>query len=361
MRNQKLAVVITHPIQYYSPVFKLLSEHTTVKVFYTSATDRQYDPGFGKIIKWDIPLLEGYNHEFLQKSNQCQSIRIFNPTHLLIYGWAHLSHLRILRSFKNKTVICFRGDSNLLKKSNIFKELLRGLALKWVYQHVDLAFYAGSANRSYFLKYGLKEHQLHFAPHAVDNQRFAQQDAEILRKQLGIMPTKTLVLFTGKLNRTKNPLLLLRAFLELKDPNTALLFVGSGDLEYRLKTIYRKSNQVNIFFLPFQNQSKMPAVYHACDLFCMPSEHESWGLAINEAMAAGKAILASDRIGGATDLIKESNGATFKSGCIKDLKLKLQFMTQNKPILFKKGLASKNVIKNWTFQNQVKRIIDGIS
>ena len=63
----------------------------------------------------------------------------------------------------------------------------------------------------------------------------------------------------------------------------------------------------NITLLPFQNQSMMPVVYRLGDIFVLPSQGpgETWGLAINEAMACGSVVVASNKCGGAIDLIKQ--------------------------------------------------------
>jgi glycosyltransferase involved in cell wall biosynthesis len=72
-----------------------------------------------------------------------------------------------------------------------------------------------------------------------------------------------------------------------------------------------------VHFLPFQNQTLMPAVYRLGDLFILPSQgpEETWGLAINEAMASGRPAIASTKVGGACDLIQEGEtGWIFESG-----------------------------------------------
>jgi hypothetical protein len=64
----KLAIVITHPIQYYAPLFKLLAARGNIdcKIFYTwERGAEKFDVGFGKSFDWDIPLLEGYNYTFV--------------------------------------------------------------------------------------------------------------------------------------------------------------------------------------------------------------------------------------------------------------------------------------------------------
>ncbi|RYG43910.1 MAG: glycosyltransferase family 1 protein, partial [Chitinophagaceae bacterium] len=66
---KRLAIVVTHPIQYYAPVFQALtaSKQVELKVFYTwgEGSVKKFDPDFKKVIEWDIPLLEGYAYEFL--------------------------------------------------------------------------------------------------------------------------------------------------------------------------------------------------------------------------------------------------------------------------------------------------------
>ncbi len=372
---KKLAIVTTHPIQYYAPVFKLLAKQVELKVFYSGGEKlvNQYDRGFKQQITWDISLLDGYAYEFLtNSSNQpgshhfkgiinpdgIEKIDSFEPNAILIYGWSYQSHLKFLKHYKNKIPVYFRGDSTLLDQKKGLKNFLKTLFLKYVYSHVDLAFYVGTANKAYFKYYGLKEKQLIFAPHAIDNTRFSEDktdEAAIIREKFKISINNILIVFAGKLEPKKNPMLLLIAFQELNLPHVHLLFVGNGVLEDDLK-LNAKLN--NVHFIGFQNQTQMPIIYRACDLFCLPSAGpgETWGLAINEAMASAKAILVADKVGCAVDLIKDDNGEIFKSNNVEDLKQKLIALTSNKISLKMMGANSLNHILDWSFENQVNAI-----
>jgi len=377
---KKLSIVISHPIQYYAPVFRLLAQQCELKVFYTLGSDIEsglYDNGFKKIIKWDINLLDGYEYEFLENKARergshhflginnpdiIQRVGNFKPDAIFIYGWAYYSHLKVLRYFKGKIPIWFRGDSHLLDSKPVWRNLARKALLTWVYSYIDKAFYVGSANKAYFKSFGLKEHQLIFAPHAVDNERFSEVRAEevgSLRKNLKIGEQETLILFAGKLERKKNPELLLQAFLDLKMDNVHLLFVGNGELEESLK-LKAESFKPNIHFMDFQNQSYMPVVYQACDLFCLPSQgpNETWGLAVNEAMASGKAILISDKVGCYIDLIHENNGHILRSSGLSSLQECLIKVLNND--LNEMGQYSKQIINKWSFKNQVSVILNSL-
>ncbi|RZK67220.1 MAG: glycosyltransferase, partial [Pedobacter sp.] len=212
------------------------------------------------------------------------------------------------------------------------------------------AFYVGSNNKAYFSKHGLKPNQLSFAPHAIDNIRFSQlRNSEVaqLRHDIGISDHDILILFAGKFEEKKNPMALLDAFIKLKQKDVHLLFVGNGILEANLKEKVKSTKSKNVHFLPFQNQQRIPVIYQACDLFCLPSKGpgETWGLAVNEAMAAGKAILVSKNAGAAVDLVDNTNGGIFDS-TVADLERKLTTLVESKSNLRALGkVSSANVSK----------------
>lgn len=369
-----LAIITTHPIQYYAPVFQLLHSRgqIRIKVYYTwgEKSIKKYDPGFEKEIEWDIPLLEGYPFEWVTNLSERPGshhfngiinpdlnkiIKQLNPDAILILGWAYNSHLKALRYFKNKIPIYFRGDSTLLDDKPAIKGVFKLIFLRWLYTHVSHAFYVGTQNKAYFKKYGLKEEQLSFAPHAIDNERFGvsrKLEASAFRKILGLTPSDILVVFAGKFEPKKDPFILLDAFLQLGQTNSHLLIVGNGVLETELKKT--ASSRTNIHFKAVQNQNHMPIIYQASDLFCLPSKGpgETWGLAVNEAMASGKAVLVSDKVGCAIDLVAENeNGATFISGNRVDLQQKLRSLIESKEKLQKYGNSSLERIRAWNFNN----------
>jgi glycosyltransferase involved in cell wall biosynthesis len=377
--RKRLAIITSHPIQYNAPIFKLLAtrNYIDIKVFYTwgdSVLENKYDPGFNKSIQWDIPLLEGYPYEFLKNISSekgthhfkgivnpdiIERIDDFFPDAILIYGWSFQSHLKAMRHYKKKKKIIFRGDSTLIDKQPLYKEFIRSLFLKWVYHYVDYALYVGKNNYDYFKKSGLKTKQLVYAPHAVDNDRFSDNDvsyhkqAEALRQKMDITSQRIVFLFAGKLEEKKDPIALLKSFVQSgADKFANLVIVGNGVLEKQLKEEY--GNFPSIFFLEFQNQSQMPVIYHLADVFVLPSKGpgETWGLSVNEAMACGLPVLVSNKCGCAPDLVSNSeNGYIFKANDIDDLSSKLKlFIEAGKAGLKKMGECSKKKIADFSFE-----------
>ena len=95
--------------------------------------------------------------------------------------------------------------------------------------------------------------------------------------------------------------------------NSYLIFAGSGPLQEGMRKSF--AGNPRITFLGFINQKEMPVIYHASNVLVLPSAgpNETWGLCINEAMAAGKAVIASDACGATYDLVHEQqNGFVFK-------------------------------------------------
>lgn len=380
----RLAIVTTHPIQYNAPWFRLLAQQKgiEVKVFYTweaSATAAKYDPGFGKVIAWDIPLLDGYEHTFVKNVSAQQGSHhykgIDNPTlnkeiafwgaqAVLVFGWAYKSHLACIRHFKNKIPVIFRGDSTLLDEMGGIKQLARRVLLKYVYSFIDHALYVGQNNKRYFLAHGLKERQLVFAPHAIDNERFAADDfvreneAKQWKGAIGIPENCFTVLFAGKLEAKKNPGYILKLATKLSDPDFRFIIVGNGEQELILKQA--AENDTRIRFIDFQNQQKMPVVYRLGEVFILPSygPGETWGLAINEAMACGRPVIASTKTGGAIDMVAD-NGIMIAPDDVDAAVTYIRRLKSDASYYFEQCKAAKSKVSDYSY-NKVVEAISGL-
>lgn len=403
---KRLAIITTHPIQYYAPWFALLANKPDidVKVFYTWSQSKEdyYDPDFKQNIKWDIPLLEGYSYTFVRNTSKkpganhfmgikcptlISEIEKWQATHILVFGWNYYAHLRVLRYFKGKIPVWFRGDSTLLdydikqlasiRRKQWFNDLksftkfkLRKTFLKWVYNHIDLAFYVGENNKDYYLAHGVRKEQLKFAPHAIDNNRFKDSDAkryltkaQAWRTKLKLNTNDFTIVFCGKFESKKNPGLLIKAVQKVNAGNriqpVKLILVGNGNLENELKQL--AGDDKNIIFLSFQNQSQMPLVYRLGTVFCLPSQGpgETWGLAVNEAMACGIPVIVSNKVGCARSLILPYTGSIFNSNDLLSLSTAI-LSTYQKYSSFKSDLIISH-IRSWSFTGIVTSILKAIN
>ena len=379
----RLAILSTHPIQYNAPAFCHLAARTDldVHVFYEwTGPAGSIDPEFGRRVEWDVPLLDGYEFTFLPNAARnpgshhfrgidnptvVETLRRWMPDSLLIYGWAFSSHLRVLRALHRETNVIFRGDSTLLDNHRFDRRLARRALLKWVYRHIDTALYAGTLNYRYFREHGVREDRLVWAPHAVDNDRFAADsdsreiEAQVFRRTLGIHDDDVVFMLPSKLVPGKDPWTLLRAFVELRrsarDRAGHLVFVGDGELANALRA--EAAGRHDVHFLGFQNQSRMPVVYRMADVVVLPSLSETWGLSINECMACGRPAIVSDRVGCGVDLIRAGQtGFVFEHGDPVSLKRAMTKFVEQDQLAGEMGRTAYRLIQDWSIDAYARSV-----
>ncbi|OKH56222.1 glycosyl transferase [Calothrix sp. HK-06] len=384
---KKLAIITSHPIQYYAPWFRHLAENKDlhIKVFYlwNFGVSQQLDTDFKQVIQWDIPLLDGYDYEFvtntsydagthhfwgLQNPSLIRQVSSYNPDAVLLMIYNYASIYRFLLEWDSrKAPLIFRGDSHRLLTSTGAKAFICRLFIKHIYHRFAACLYVGKANYEYFRYHGVKDESLFFSPHAVDNERFfaqaevAHQQAAVWKQELGIPQNHGVILFAGKFEVKKRPLDLLQAFLQANLVDVSLLFVGAGHLEEELKS--QAAGNRNIYFAPFQNQSFMPRTYAAADLVVLPSysSSETWGLVINEAMCLRRPIITSTHVGCTQDLVRAGeNGVIFPAGNVLALKSCLEESFSNKQRLQQWGENSHRIVSEYNYTQATAGLIQAL-
>jgi glycosyltransferase involved in cell wall biosynthesis len=335
----RLAVVASHPIQYYTPLFRNLAKRLDLTVFYGhSATQQdQAQAGFGVGFNWDIDLLSGYAYEFLHNASAAPSLDRFAGIDtpeissrlragrfdaVLLLGWRFKYFHQALWAAKHMRIpVLVRGDSQLDTPRAAWKRWIKVITYPIFLRSFNGALIVGTRNREYWRHYGYPEKRMFDSPHCVDNEWFAaratpEARAE-LRKRLGVISEIKLVLFAGKLLPFKRPLDLIEAAALARSAGEAVevLIAGAGPLESEMRA-RAKTLGVPVHFLGFCNQTEMPAVYAASDLLVLPSNgRETWGLVVNEALACGRPVLVSDAVGCAPDMAAHLGpGAFFPVG-----------------------------------------------
>jgi glycosyltransferase involved in cell wall biosynthesis len=371
--RKRVAFVVSHPIQYLAPLYRRLAvrNDVEVKVFFTwhAGQNAVDDPGFGRPVAWDIALTEGYafeqvanvasdpgTHKFLGLRNPMLLDRVMSwqPDVVHINGWAWLSHLQLLHALKRRGVpTLFFGDSNLLDgKTDGPRWWIKSAALRQIYSWPTACLFTGSANRAYFETFGVPPERLYPCPHSIDVSRFAapaaprEQEAARWRSELGIAREQTVLLFAGKFDANKRPAQLMRTVAKLRDSRIVLILVGAGELQAEIDVI-AASDPARFRVLPFQNQSRMPIVYRLGDIFIMPSAAESWGIAVNEALACGRPVVVSDGAGCAADVVDDSCGRIFPRNDWSALGNAIEELKQNSDTLSAMGRAAAT--RAWTF------------
>jgi glycosyltransferase involved in cell wall biosynthesis len=226
----------------------------------------------------------------------------------------------------------------------------------------------GSLNRDYYLQYGVGAERIFPVPWCVDNKRFqaaasaAAPRRERLRASLGLDENRAVILFVGRLIERKRPRDLLEAYALLLHSEPApqapyLLYVGDGEMRSELVGRAAALRLDRVKFLGFKNQSELPEFYDLCDVFVMPSVYEPWGLVVNEVMNASRAVVVSDQVGCAPDLVSHNvNGLVFRACDVPDLHRALNDALADPVRLAQMGAKSLDRINRWSFEEDVKGV-----
>jgi len=277
----RLAFIVSHPIQYYVPIYRDLAkrarnqetgdtrqetaaddaaEVTALKVFYTwRDAGPARDVKFGKEFAWDIPLMEGYDFEVVPNTSSepgthhrkglinpelVERVKAWKPDAVHITGYNYVSHGQAIKELSEAGIpVIFRGDSHLLDgRGPWWKWWIKKSVLSRVYRWPAAFTYVGQANRDYYRAFGVPEPKLFPVPHTIEVGRFSEPHEELeakalaWRRELGIPDDHFVFLYAAKLEPRKRPMELLEAFLRADLPKATLVFVGSGELESALRT-----------------------------------------------------------------------------------------------------------------------------
>lgn len=351
----RLAVVASHPIQYYAPLYRRLARSVDVEVFYShraTAADHSMSE-FGVEFEWDLDLLSGYRHVFLQNTAVCPGLDHFGGCDtpeigiwlrhggfdaVVIQGWHFKAFIQAAFAAKRlKIPALARGDSHLGTPRSALTRAAKSLTYPVFLRLFDGALVVGERSRAYWARYHYPATKMFFAPHCVDADWFeAQATGEArarLRARLGVSDQTKLVLFAGKLVPRKRPLDLVLAAARLKREGLEieLLVAGAGPLEPDMRLAAEKAG-VTLHMLGFCNQREMPAAYAAADLLALPSEIETWGLVANEALASGRPLVLSDAVGSAPDLVGDGTvGCAFPVGDVVGFAESIKKTLANRP------------------------------
>ena len=385
-RKLRLAYLVTHPIQYQAPLLRRVNAEPDIDLTVFFGTDFSARPfvaaDFGQTIEWDVPLLDGYRHEVLPAigSREEKDLGFWKPLNhglaarlaagrfdaLWIHGYARWLHWTAMASARRRGIrVLLRDEATPISAARgPLKQSAKRLFFAGMNRLVDAYLAIGSLNRRYYVEHGVAKDRIFMVPYAVDNARFiadaakANASREAFRVQLGLEPGRPVLLFAAKLIERKRPIQLIEAFAKVHaEPalrRPYLVFAGDGPLRARLEQDAARLASGAVKFLGFQRQSELPRCYDLCDAFVLPSGQEAWGLVVNEVMCAGRAVIASDMVGSAPDLVRTGeNGAVFRTDDVGDLARAMRDVLHDEAKLAAMGRRSLAIIERWSFEEDV--------
>lgn len=393
IRKVKLAYLVSHPIQYQAPLLRRIAQEPDIEltVFYGSDFSvRGYkDEGFGGVgVKWDIPLLEGYRHEFLPALRDNATVSVARPLNygifnrlrghrgeapfdvLWVHGYATVNSLHAMLAAKSLAIpVLIRGDMWLKDRPRSRAKLALKTFFFQILKHlVDGVLSVGTLNEAYWRHHLGADFPQFMMPYAVDNDyfqersRIAPERRKELLDELNLDPTRPVILFASKLQNRKRCEDLLEAYKNLSpapgiEPHPYLLIVGDGEERAALEKRAAESGFSGIRFCGFRNQSELPRFFDIATVFVLPSRHEPWGLIVNEVMNAGRAVIVSDDVGCQPDLITDGiEGCVFPVGNVEALTAALRRVLATPETAAQMGQRGLEHIRTWSFEQDIQSL-----
>jgi glycosyltransferase involved in cell wall biosynthesis len=201
---------------------------------------------------------------------------------------------------------------------------------------------------------GIPDDRIGLTPYCVDNDWWIEQSAKVDRRAVrgrwNIPDESVAILFCAKLQPRKRPRDLHRVFAQVADLDAYLVFAGEGPLRSALESEARSlgiAGKVRV--LGFVNQSGLPEPYTASDICVLPSEHEPFGVVVNEAMLCQCPVIVSDRVGAGFDLVRDAEtGFVFAMGDVIGLTAALRRAMSDRERLRQMGEASRCRMAHWS-------------
>lgn len=362
----RLAIVISHPIQHFAPLYQELAKYEGLdfKVFFLAENGARtyYDEQFSIDIKWDVPLTDGYPHEFLHIDRVVKKFHFFSMDSrrlvpalkqyaadvIWLHGYAQLGNCRVLcSSLRNKQII-YSSDSNLADIRYGWFGLIKRWYIKLFFSQCDYFLSISSSNRRYLKHYGVPDPAIVDTSFPVDIKRFVIERANLsehlateFRHQLDIPEGAKIILFAGKMVAHKGPKTLLEAIAML-DQKVYAVFLGNGELMAQLIALAEDLGvDQNTRFAGFVNQGELAAYFELADLFVFPSLKEPYGAVAAETLPFGLPIIAADCVGAiGSAIIEGKNALLFHTGDSQHLCSQIRVLLNNPDLFDSFGRAS---------------------
>ena len=242
---------------------------------------------------------------------------------VILNGYRYLSNWRVINRCHRAGIPLFvRNDSNILCERNLpsWKQWLKTRVYRaWIPRTAGIMS-MGELGDQFFRKYGAVPERLYRVPVWPDYDRYSEIDQDRLEgfcRKFHLRDDRRYLLYSGRLVPKKRVDLLIDAFAAIagQRANWDLLIVGDGPLREQLRERIPKSIQPRVVWTGFVQQNECISAYHAADALVLPSDQEPWALVVQEAMAAGIPVIASDAVGAAREMVKDrESGRIFPAG-----------------------------------------------
>lgn len=246
-----------------------------------------------------------------------------NVRAVIMFGYRYISYRRTIRYCHHSGIPLFVNNDSNIQNDRHMSAAKRWLKARvygsWI-RHVSGVMPMGEYGERFFIRYGANPQRLYRVPYTPDYDSFAERDESRLqqfRQKFGLSAGRKYFLYSGRLAAVKRVDLLIKAFgaISAERPGWDLVVAGDGPLGDELRQRVPESIRRRVIWTGFLEQDELKSAYHASDVLVLPSDFEPWAVVVQEAMAAGLPVVASDAVGSAHELIADGfSGRIFRAG-----------------------------------------------
>lgn len=298
----------------------------------------------------------GWFAEWRRGGEIIETLRREKVQAVVMNGYNDAGRRRAIRWCRANGVPCFLwADSNLPsdQQKTGWRQTVKRLTIPRIVRQCTGCIACGSLGRKFWEHYGAKPESVFISPYEPDYRLIQDLPAEEIAaaaKRHGLADGRRRLVFSGRLTGVKRVDLLVDAFVSLADerPEWDLLLIGDGELREELLARVPERLRLRVQCTGFlADQSEVSKLYRASDVLVLPSTFEPWALVINEAAAAGMAMIATDVVGAAAELIVDGkNGRIVPAGDGHALREAIAEVT-NPDNTERMKAASAEVLQDW--------------
>lgn len=278
---------------------------------------------------------------------------------VFVQGCGDMGRMRIIRWCKANNVECFlTGDFNICSDNHRppkrwLKRLVYERAVRWSSGLMP----CGQHGLALLHRYGGKEKPAYMFPFVPDVELFSCPPSESVataQTKFNLIPDRRRIVYSARMMPVKRPDLAVRAFVEIAGlrADWDLVMIGDGPMRREVEAMIPEHLKSRIIWTGFLNNvAELAGLYANCDVLLLPSDQEPWGVVVVEAVAAGLAIVASDKVGANPELVHDGiNGAIFAAGNLRLLKEALLTVTASQQCDALKA-RSRQTLREWSRLN----------
>lgn len=282
-------------------------------------------------------------------------IRENRPAAVMVAGYNDPGRLRVIRWCRRAGVPCFlSGDSNI--KGDVARGLTRvakNILVSRVVGWCTGVMPCGSLGAAYFARYGARPERTVYYPVEPDYEQIAAVTPAAVAAALakhGLDPARRRSVVCSRLIPHKRIDVAVDAFVSVagERPEWDLVMIGDGPELAALKARIPAGLSGRVRWTGFiGDQAEISAIYRGSDVLVHPSGYEPWALVINEAAAAGMAIVSTDVVGASAELVREGvNGYLVPAGDVGAMAAAVRRATEPGRVEALKA-ASAGVLADW--------------